>query len=351
MKPVIVGCRTDCFSDEALASFRAHQPFGMILFDEPCRQGANAVKRVIAQFKNICPHAHIFIDVEGGSVNRLHASYDPSWQELLPARTFGELALKNLQEASDKIFLHAQSIGKILLELGISVNCAPVADLVQKEQVSPDLSKPHATSSNLYQRSFGNDPALVTACVSAFIAGLESAGICAVLKHVPGYGRVEVDPHYQRPLVKTPLTELQNTDFLPFKNLNRARAMMTAHVVYDAIDTENCTTLSKKLITLIRQEIRFSGVLIADSIEMNSIWPEGFSTTEKDQFGMGLPLPETLGFLTRTALKAGCDLIMHSDCSRNFAHTLEILEAAPDLEDTKAAWLMEKMKIPAPTAL
>jgi beta-N-acetylhexosaminidase len=161
---------------------------------------------------------------------------------------------------------------------------------------------------------------------------------------------VEVDPHYQRPLVKTPLAELQNTDFLPFKNLNQARAMMTAHVVYDAIDTENCTTLSKKLITLIRQEIGFSGVLIADSIEMNSIWPEGFSSTEKDQFGMGLPLPKTLGFLTRTALKAGCDLIMHSDCSRNFAHTLEILEAAPDLEDTKAAWLMEKMKVPAPTA-
>ena len=54
----------------------------------------------------------------------------------------------------------------------------------------------------------------------------------------------------------------------------------------------------------------------------------------------------TLAFVTRAALEAGCDLVMHSDCSRDFTHTLQILEAAPTLTEQRAEWLIGKLTVP-----
>lgn len=94
-----------------------------------------------------------------------------------------------------------------------------------------------------------------------------------------------------------------------------------------------------------RNDIGFEGVIITDTIEMNSIDPEGFSKTEKCQFGMGLPLPGTIARVTKEALDAGCDIIMHSDCSRNFQDTLDMMEAAPVLDEARVEWLVNKMTV------
>jgi beta-N-acetylhexosaminidase len=348
MKPVIVGCRTESFTGEQLAVFREHEPLGMIVFAEPCRKGPDAVRAVIEQFRSVCPRARIFIDAEGGRVNRLKPEFWHGWREVPDARSFAAQAVADLPGAMERIFHNARSIGANLRELGIDVNCAPVADLVHDEVIANKGAdgKPHATSASLYRRSFGHDPAIVTECVRAFLAGLESSGVCGVVKHVPGYGRVSADPHYAQSGIETSRAELERTDFLPFRNLSEVPAMMTGHVLYSQIDTQWCSTLSRKVMDLIRNDIGFKGVLIADTIEMNSVWPPGFSTTARDQFGMGLPLPGTLPFVTRAALEAGCDLVMHSDCSRDFAHTLEVLQAAPSLAAERADWLMGKLTVP-----
>ena len=68
MKPVIVGCRTADFTPEQLRVFAEHQPMGMIVFAEPCREGPDAVRHVVAQFKSAVPQGKIFIDAEGGRV-------------------------------------------------------------------------------------------------------------------------------------------------------------------------------------------------------------------------------------------------------------------------------------------
>lgn len=347
MKPVVVGCRTDDFTPQQLEAFRAHQPLGMIIFAEPCKKGPDAIRHVIEQFRSVCPDALIFIDAEGGRVNRLKPEFGHGWPEIPDARSFAALAVQDLEAAKKAIFENAQKIGQELAALGIDVNCAPVVDLVREDvlEAKDDSGKPHATSASLYRRSFSDDPHIVSECARAFIEGLESAGVTAVVKHVPGYGRVSADPHYALSGIETSLAELQDTDFAPFRNLNDARAMMTGHVLYNDIDPDNCSTLSEKVIGLIRTDIGFDGVLIADTIEMNAIWPEGFSKTEKDQFGMGLPLPGTLTAITKAAFKAGCDVVMHSDCSRDFAHTVEVLEAAPELPVQKAQFLLKKLKV------
>jgi beta-N-acetylhexosaminidase len=347
MKPIVVGCRTDRYTPEQLASYGEHLPFGMIVFAETCRRGPDTVRQVITQFKSACPQAKIFIDAEGGRVNRLKPEFWHGWRDVPDARSFAALAVENLSAAKEAIFRHAQAIGQDLAALGIDVDCAPVADLVHDDVITNQDSdgKPHATSASLLRRSFGHDPHIVTECARAFVAGLESVGVCGVVKHVPGYGRVSADPHYAQSGVETPLAELERTDFLPFRNLRDTRAMMTGHVLYRHIDPLHCSTLSRKVIDLIRHDIGFEGVLVADTIEMNAIWPQGFSTTARDQFGMGLPLPGTLASLTRAALDAGCDLVMHSDCSRDFAHTLEVLEAAPTLSEERARWLIDKMTV------
>lgn len=349
MKPVIVGCRTDNFTPEQLEAFRRHQPFGMVIFAEPFAKGKDAVRRVVAQFKSACPQAKIFIDAEGGQVNRLKPEYGHGWQPVPSARSFADLARRDLPAAKAAIYDTARAIAADLAELGIDVNCAPVVDLVREDVIAnkDNAGKPHATSASLFNRSYGDDPHIVTECAKAFIDGMESLGITAVVKHVPGYGRVSADPHYAHDGIATPLADLQKTDFVPFRNLAATRAMMTAHVVYTDIDPHRCATISPVCIDAIRRDIGFKGVLVADTIEMNGIWPEGFSKTERDQFGMGLPLAGTLAKITKDVLDAGCDLVMHSDCSRDFAHTLEVLEAAPVLDAAKAQWLLDAMTIPA----
>lgn len=350
MKPAIIGCRTLDFTPEQLNVFKQHQPFGMIIFAEPFKAGPDTVRHVIEQFRSVVPHAKIFIDAEGGRVNRMKPEFGFGWRDIPPARAFADLAKKDLLKALEAIALNAQIIGHDLMQFGIDVNCAPVVDLVSEDVIATKGTddKPHATSASLYQRSFGDDPMIVTACAKAFANGLHSMGVTSVLKHAPGYGRVAVDPHYGLDKIRATLPEMMVSDLVPYIEMKDAPAIMTAHTIYENIDPTP-STRSKKIMSIIREEVGFKGVIVADTIEMNAIYPEGFSKTEKDQFGMGLPLPGTLTFVTKETLNAGCDLVMHSDCSRTFDHTVEVLEASPVLNENRASWVLNMMTMKKPS--
>lgn len=345
MKPAVVGCRTTDFTPEQLAVFKEHQPFGMIVFAEPCKEGPETVKHVVQQFLSVCPHGRIFIDAEGGRVNRLKPEFGHGWRDIPGARDFAPLIKHDLELACEAIFLNAQLIAADLMDLGINVNCAPVVDLVGEEVIVDNDGKPHATSASLYQRSFSDDPEIVATCAKAYADGLHSLGVCSVLKHAPGYGRVTHDPHYSLDKIKVTLDEMLQTDLVPYMRLRDYPAVMTGHTVYELIDPELPATVSPTIMRIMREQVGFEGVIIADAIEMNSIWPAGFSTEKRDQYGMGLPLPGTIAKVTTELLEAGCDLALHCDCSRNFQDTIDMLEAAPVLSPEKAAWLLEKMTI------
>lgn len=350
MKPVIIGCRTDHFSEEQISVFKQHQPIGMIIFAEPFQKGPDTARHVIAQFKEACPGSFIFIDAEGGRVNRMQPSYGHGWRDIPAPRSFAPLIASDIEKAKHAIYLGAQLIANDLMTFGITVNCAPVIDLVSTDVISKKENdgKPHATSESLFQRSFSDDPYITEACARAFLAGLNSRGVQGVVKHVPGYGRVSADPHYAQSGIETSVDILEKTDFEAFRLMNDTPLMMTGHVIYTKIDPDRCSTMSPVVMKIIRDSIGFKGVIIADTIEMNATMPDGFSKTEKDQFGMGLPLPGTLTLVTKAALAAGCDVVMHSDCSRIFAHTVEVLEAAPVLSPEKTAWMIDKLSISKP---
>ncbi|RWH33412.1 glycoside hydrolase family 3 N-terminal domain-containing protein, partial [Mesorhizobium sp.] len=139
----------------------------------------------------------------------------------------------------------------------------------------------------------GMEPNAVIELGRASAEGLMSGGVLPVMKHIPGHGRAFADTHFALPTVDTPLAELRQHDFAPFKALNHLPMAMTAHVVYSAIDPDNPATTSAKVVNeVIRGEIGFDGLLMSDDTSMKALSGD---------------------FPTKAAaiLAAGCDLVLH----------------------------------------
>lgn len=191
----------------------------------------------------------VALDEEGGDVTRLHAvdgSPNP-----------GNLALG----AVDDVTLTARvaaGIGAELRDVGINLNLAPDAD------VNTDPNNPIIGT-----RSFGDSPQRVAAHVTAYLAGMRAAGVAGCAKHFPGHGDTTVDSHLALPTVTGPL----EPHLVPFRAAIAAGvpAILTAHVVYPAVD-DVPATLSHSLLTgMLRDRLGFTGTVITDSMTMAAI--------------------------------------------------------------------------------
>ncbi len=273
MLPVIYGCEGLTLTQIEQKFFCKAQPLGFILFERNCQSPAQ-VKALIAQLKACVGHTDvpILIDQEGGRVVRLKP---PHWQPRPAAKTL---------TSAQAVYDNALSMAHELSELGVTVNCAPCADLLIEG--ADDI---------IGDRAFSADPAIVTEYSLAMLKGLEDGGITAVIKHLPGHGRAPVDSHEELPVVETPLAILKQTDFVPFKALTAASKLawgMTAHVIYSDLDPVNVATQSKHIIdSIIRTEIGFKGFLVSDCLTMKAL---NGSFTEKAQ----------------RSLAAGCDAVL-----------------------------------------
>ncbi len=137
----------------------------------------------------------------------------------------------------------------------------------------------------------GSDPALVAALADAAIDGFLDAGVMPIAKHMPGHGRATSDSHLELPVVTATEDELRDSDFIVFRGV-RAPWAMVAHVVYQAIDAGPASTSARVITDVIRRDIGFDGVLIADDIGMNAL---------KGSFAAR----------AEATLAAGCDLTLH----------------------------------------
>src|SRR5262249_772694 len=138
-----------------------------------------------------------------------------------------------------------------------------------------------------------------------------AAGVLPVIKHMPGHGRATLDTHEALPRVSTPREELSRTDFAPFKALNDQALGMSAHVIFETIDSDRPATLSPKILAeVIRGEIGFQGLLMTDDLNMKAL--EG-----------------TVGDRASRALKAGIDVILH--CNGKLGEMEEIAQIVPKL--------------------
>jgi len=158
---------------------------------------------------------------------------------------------------------YAYATALALADLGVNMNLAPVADLYPREDATI-----------IGDRSFGPDPAITARAVSAYLGGLARGGIIGTLKHFPGHGITTVDSHGELPVVASTAADLRRTELVPFAAGIRAGApvVMTAHILYPAIDAVNPATLSAPILRgLLRDELGFEGLILTDGFEMGAL--------------------------------------------------------------------------------
>lgn len=286
----VEGLRLTAWEREFL---RDYNPLGMILFarnvDSPAQVAALTADLRAVLGRDI----PILIDQEGGRVQRLRA---PHWREWDPPL---DTVLRAGPQAARAMWLRARIIASDLYDLGLDANCAPVADIAGAE-----------THPFLRNRCYGTDVTTVTDIARAVAQAHLHAGVLPVIKHIPGHGRSVSDTHHDLPHVTTPLADLMDQDFAPFRALHDLPMAMTAHIIFDAIDPDHPATQSAAVIGVIRRDIGFDGLLLSDDLNMNA-------------------LSGDLAHRTATALAAGCDIALQ--CNGKPADMLAVAGAAPVL--------------------
>ncbi|WP_376796696.1 glycoside hydrolase family 3 N-terminal domain-containing protein [Thermogemmatispora sp.] len=203
-------------------------------------------------------HAHIplFIstDFEGGYVNELRRITGERPSEAAIG------ASGNLQYAYDQGLAAAHT----LTDLGLNLNFMPIVDV---------LSNPN--NPGLPQRTFGSDPTLVTNMGRAYLKGLTAGGVIGCLKHFPGLGAANVDPHRSLPGDDRSLAQLASVDLVPYRTLiseGIVPMVMTTHLLNPQLDPHLPTSLSPAVVTdLLRNRLHFEGVTISDTLWMGGI--------------------------------------------------------------------------------
>jgi beta-N-acetylhexosaminidase len=233
---------------------QSHDFGGFVLFSRNCSDPTqiHSLCRSLSKTtgKNV---PFIAIDQEGGRVHRL----PPPFTHFPPAALVGKTA------SPDLAFRVGRAVAAELTLLGINLNFAPVLD-VNSNAENPIIG----------DRSFGATPDRVAAMALAWSQGLRSSGIIPCGKHFPGHGNTDTDSHLHLPPVAKSLTELHECELKPFLHACRSRieALMTAHVVFPALDEQLPATLSSRIVTgFLRQELGYEGVVFSDDMEMKAI--------------------------------------------------------------------------------
>lgn len=217
----------------------------------------------------------VSVDQEGGRVARL----PPPAAKLPPLRRLGALGDAALSERA------GLAVGRELAALGVNLDFAPVLD-VDSNPDNPVIG----------DRSFSSDPERVAELGLAFARGLARAGVAPCGKHFPGHGDTATDSHFDLPRLTHDRARLDRVELLPFQAAARASlaSLMTAHVVFEALDPGVPATTSARVITgLLRDELGYTGVVVSDDLEMRAL---------SDRFSIEQSAV--------AAVRAGCDLLL-----------------------------------------
>lgn len=204
--------------------------------------------------KNSAVPLIVAVDQEGGLVDRLAKLDGPRPSET----TIG--ATNDPNRAREEGAQDAQD----LASYGFNLNLAPVIDV--NSVYNPQL----------YMRTYGNNPTLVTRMASAYLQGLQQSGkVLGALKHFPGLGDVSTDPHLGLPRLTRPLNQLDAIDWAPYRALiaqGNVHAVLITHEIVQAVDPTTISSLSYKVVTgILRDRLGFQGVIITDSLTMEGI--------------------------------------------------------------------------------
>src|SRR4030088_118574 len=276
----------------------SERPWGFILFKRNIETPAQVIL-LVRELRDAIgnPDVPILIDQEGGRVQRLGP---PHWPVYPPGAVFGALYDIDRALGLSAARLSARLMAADLVEVGVTVDCLPLADV--------PVAGADAVIGN---RAYGTEPDKVAAIARAVAEGLEQGGVLPVLKHIPGHGRATADTHFKLPEVDTPKAELERTDFAAFQPLADLPMAMTAHVVVSALDPAHPATTSATIIEqVIRGVIGFQGLLMSDDVSMNA-------------------LAGSIAERTRAIVTAGCDMVLH--CNGKLDEMREVARQTPKL--------------------
>lgn len=297
-KAIILGSSGTSLTADEIAFFRDERPWGFIIFARNITEQAQVFDLVSAM--RDCagnPNAPVFIDQEGGRVQRLRPPLAPNYPT---GAALGALYRKDPDAGLRAAWLMSRLHAFDLLKFGVTADCLPVLDV--------PVEGAHDV---IGDRAYGKEPGIVAVMGRSAMSGLQAGGVLPVIKHIPGHGRAFADSHLALPVVDTPLEELRAHDFPPFRALSDAPMAMTAHVVYTAIDADNPATTSRKVINeIIRDELAFDGLLMSDDVSMKALSGD---------------------FADRTSaiFAAGCDVALH--CNGDMAEMTAIASKSPVL--------------------
>ncbi|MFM7807428.1 MAG: beta-N-acetylhexosaminidase, partial [Planctomycetota bacterium] len=217
----------------------------------------------------------VTVDHEGGRVQRFRGEGFPDQPS---GRELGEAGVEAARAAG-------LAAAHDLRRVGFTMNLAPVLD-GDSNPANPVIGA----------RAFSSDPVHAAACAVAYAQGLRAGGVHACGKHFPGHGDTNVDSHLDLPRLPHAMERLESVELVPFRAAAQAgiEAIMTAHVLFEALDPTVPATLSRTVVTgLLRERLGFDGLVITDDFEMQAI---------ADRFEPGEAAVR--------AVEAGCDLVL-----------------------------------------
>jgi beta-N-acetylhexosaminidase len=290
---VMVGIRGKALDDAQAAFLRRHHLRAVVLFRDNLGT-EEEVRALTADLREVMgPRALISLDQEGGAVVR--ATFLPHPPAAMALGAAGDASLAHDVGAA---------VARGIRSIGFNWNFAPVLD-VNNNPANPVIA----------ERSFSANPEDVARLGGAWMRGALSERVACCVKHFPGHGDTHVDSHVDLPVVDKPREALDMLELVPFRTLrDEAPAMMTAHIVYPQIDPGHPATLSRAILGgLLRDEWRYDGVVITDSLVMKAI---------HDRYGH-----DRAAVL---ALQAGADMVMALGALDEQAAAIAAIQGALD---------------------
>ncbi len=256
VRPLLHGLSGFKLTADEKAFLREAPPMGFLLFARNI-ESVEQTRELCEELSEFAPFGAplIGVDQEGGRVQRVKFG-----GKLPPARVFGEWYGVNAAAALEAVRLNSLLLAAQLRDVGANWLLGPLIDVAN-----------NATHEIIGNRSFSENPDVVIDLAKAYAHGVVDGGCLGCIKHAPGHGRAVVDSHFELPLVDANLGELEN-DFAPFKAMAKdADFLMTAHIRFKALDADLPATYSEKIISMMRNDWGFGGVVLADDVGMKAL--------------------------------------------------------------------------------
>tara|TARA_Y100000287_G_scaffold185144_1_gene187650 strand:+ start:5260 stop:6273 length:1014 start_codon:yes stop_codon:yes gene_type:complete len=288
--PIIISIKKNYLSKLEQQNIKIYKPFGIILFARNI-SNFNQVRQLTSSIKSLSKKTLIFIDQEGGIVNRFKNFSEFQFKNNFD---FYDIYLKYPSLAKQLVYLKSFITNYYLSSLGIDVNTIPVLDIPNSKTVSM-----------IKKRTFGSNLKINTILTDILVQSSFEFGVMPVMKHFPGHGLTNKDSHFTKPVTNAS-TKALNHQLSLFKTFVKLPMIMTAHIQYQNWDNHNIATYSPYILKdILRKKLKYKGLVMSDDLVMKA---------NNQSIEKSIDLSN----------KSGLDIIL--DCSSDWKRYRKILE-------------------------